>query len=186
MRSDSGGAARAEHASPGHWRRRQPAHANPVRTERLATCAKPACSRQLAPEPLLLQCGGLGCAGSAEHTRPAADAGEICHAADQGAPAGRGQLAATHAAPCRSAAGHLRQTGVPPAPLAQSAERQLLRSCARGCAIPGAELRRRHAERFRVGARVCGGVARYRTELGGQSVSRTIGHVTARRFAVQG
>jgi len=45
-----------------------------VRAVRPGTCGKPACARQLAPEPLLLQRGAPGRAGRARHTRAAADA----------------------------------------------------------------------------------------------------------------
>jgi hypothetical protein len=90
-------------------------------------CGKPACFRQPAPEPLLLQCGGPGHARRATHARAAADAGE--NRADHGAPVGDG--GARYVA-------RVRQTGVRPAPPASSAEARRLRSCARGCAISGA------------------------------------------------
>ena len=83
---------RADAPASGAGRCRRPSRANRVRVARPATCGKTACFRQLAPEPLLLQCDGPRPAGRTEHARAAADAVETRYAAELAPPGTRVRL----------------------------------------------------------------------------------------------
>jgi hypothetical protein len=86
------GARYVAHAGRLSRARSQVVAARSVRAGRPGTRGKPACFRQLAPEPLLLQCGGPRRVGRAERTRAAADAGET--RGDQSGPSSRSPVAA--------------------------------------------------------------------------------------------